>query len=85
MTRSLSPTPHLSTRQHWVLLAVADRRIDRDPRYGGLCTVDGHCVSWAVASLALRGLVAFDPLLSGLPRLTRRGQAIVQQALVSLA
>jgi hypothetical protein len=64
----------LSTRQLWVLRAVAAGRIDRDSRYCGLCTLDGRSVWWTVVVLALRGLVAFDldPLRS--PYLTRRGQ-----------
>ena len=45
----------LSTRQLWVLRAVATGRIDRLPRYGGLCTLDGRAVWWTVAVLALRG------------------------------
>lgn len=85
MISHLGPAPTLTTRQHWVLLAVAQGRIERDPRYGGLCTLDGDCVSWAVAALVLRRLVSFEPLLSGLPRLTRRGRVIVQHQLAGLA
>ncbi|HEY5978325.1 MAG TPA: hypothetical protein VIT41_01710 [Microlunatus sp.] len=63
-----------STRQLWVLRAVASGLVGRDPQYGGLCTLDGRAVGWTVAVLALRGLVAFDVDAFSRPHLTRRGQ-----------
>lgn len=67
----------LTTRQLWVLLAVARGRVDRDPMYGGICTLDGHSVSWTMTVLAVRGLIAFDPILPSPPQLTRRGDAVL--------
>jgi hypothetical protein len=64
-----------STRELWVLRAVASGVVDRDLRYGGLCTLDGRAVGWTVAVLALRGLVAFDVDGFSRPHLTRRGQS----------
>lgn len=67
--------PQLTTRQLWVLQAVAAGRVDHDPLYGDLAThiLDGHSVSGTIFGLALRGLVACDPLLPSAPHLTRRG------------
>ena len=65
----------VSTRQLWVLQAVATGRIDRDPWYGGLCTLEGRSVWWTMVVLALRGLIVFDVAALGPPHLTRRGQA----------
>lgn len=69
--------PQLSTRQLWVLLAVRGERINRDPSYGGLCTIEGRSVCWTVMMLVLRGLIAFNPLMPTHPHLTRRGQAVL--------
>lgn len=63
----------LSTRELWVLRAVATGQVDRDPRYGGLCTLDGRSVGWTVVVLALRGLIGFDIDAFSRPHLTRRG------------
>ncbi|BAK35075.1 hypothetical protein MLP_20610 [Microlunatus phosphovorus NM-1] len=67
----------LSTRQLWVLLAVRGDRVNRDPSYGGVCTVEGQSVCWTVMMLVLRGLIAFNPLMSSHPYLTHRGQAVL--------
>jgi hypothetical protein len=48
----------LSTRELWVLGAVATGQVDREPRYGGLCTLDGRSVGSTVVGLALGGLIA---------------------------
>ena len=63
-----------STRELWVLRAVASGLVDRDLRHGGLCTLDGRAVGWTVAALALRGLIAFDIDAFSRPHLTRRGR-----------
>ena len=73
-------TVRLTTRQLWVLLAVARGRVDRDPMYGGICMLEGHSVSWTATVLAVRGLVAFDPMLPTRPRLTKRGDAVLRSA-----
>ena len=65
----------LSTRELWVLRAVATGRVDRESRYGGLCTLDGRAVGWTVVVLALRGLIAFDIDAFSRPHLTRRGRS----------
>lgn len=70
-----SRAAHLTTRQQWVLQAVADGRIHHDRLYGDLAPfdLDGHPVDWTITALAVRGLVTFDPLLPSPPHLTRRG------------
>jgi hypothetical protein len=67
----------LSTRQLWVLWAVARQQVVRNPMYGGLCTLDGSSVSWTVTVLALRGLIAFEPVPLSQPHLTRRGHGVL--------
>ncbi|MFT4167119.1 MAG: hypothetical protein QM650_17925 [Microlunatus sp.] len=69
--------PQLSTRQMWVLMAVRGDRVNRDPSYGGVCTVEGHSVCWTIMMLVLRGLIAFNPLVPSHPHLTSRGQAVL--------
>ena len=69
--------PQLSTRQLWVLLAVRGERVNRDPSYGGLCTIEGRSVCWTVMMLVLRGLIAFNPLMPTHPHLTQRGQTVL--------
>jgi len=68
----------LTTRQLWLLMAVACERVERRAMYGGLCTVDGRSVCWTVMTLALRGLIAFDPMPLSQPHLTRRGQDLLR-------
>lgn len=70
-------TRRLSTRQIWVLQAVADGRLEHDILLGDLAgfSVDGRSVGWTVIALAVRRLVVFDPLQPGPPRLTQRGSA----------
>lgn len=67
--------PRLSTRQLWVLHGVAAGRVDRSVVYGDLSPhiLDGRSVSRTISGLALRGLVAFDPMLPSPAHLTRRG------------
>jgi len=67
----------LSTRQLWVLWAIACQQVERNPMYGGLCTLDGSSVGWTVTVLALRGLIAFEPVPLSRPHLTRRGHAVL--------
>ncbi|HET9647588.1 MAG TPA: hypothetical protein VFP34_05075 [Microlunatus sp.] len=70
----------MTTRQVWVLLAVAESRIDFDPSLPELpCyTVDGRAAQWPLTVLALRGLIMFNPWLPGPPRLTRAGTAALR-------
>lgn len=65
----------LSTRQVWVLQAVADGRVDRDPIYGDLAPhmLGGRSVSCTITGLALRGYVGFEPMLPSCARITPRG------------
>ena len=76
--RSVS-APRLSTRQLWVLHAVARHRIDYELLYGDLSayTLDGRTVSWTLTGLAVRGLVAFDPFTPGPPHITTLGMYAV--------
>ncbi|GAA3623839.1 hypothetical protein [Microlunatus ginsengisoli] len=77
--RSTVPALRLTTRQVWVLQAVADGRLEYDVLLGELAgfAVDGCPVGWTVIGLAVRGLVVFDPLRPGPPRLARRGAAVL--------
>ena len=72
--RSVSAN-RLSTRQLWVLHAVAQHRIDHELLHGDLSgyTLDGRPVSWTLTALAVRGLVAFDPFTPGPPNITVLG------------
>jgi len=65
----------LTTRQVWVLQAVARGQIEHDPLHGDLaaCTLNGASVNWTLTGLAFRGLIAFDPWTPGPPRLTSPG------------
>jgi len=74
-TRRRSHCHRLSTRELWVLRAVAAGQLDREPRNGGLCTLDGRAVGWTVAVLALRGLIAFEIDAFSRPHLTHRGRS----------
>ena len=73
---------HLTTRQLWVLQAVANGQIEHDLLHGDLagCTLDGDDVSWTLSHLALRGLVAFNPLTPGPPQLTGPGAETLRVA-----
>jgi hypothetical protein len=74
--------PRLTTKQVWVLLAVAHGRVRRLIEFGELAVheLDGRSVSWTVTTLAVRGLVLIDPTCPGPPQLSRRGQLILHNA-----
>jgi hypothetical protein len=63
----------LTPRQSRVLLAVRDQQLATDPLLGrlGPWLLAGEPVEWTLASLVLRGMVAFD--LDGEPWLTQTG------------
>ena len=72
----------LTTKQIWVLLAVADGRVRRLLEYGELAQheLDGQPVSWTISALAVHRLVLIDPLRPGPPRITRRGRQVLRDA-----
>jgi hypothetical protein len=72
----------LTTKQIWVLLAVAHGRVRRLPEFGELSVheLDGRSVSWTITALAVRRLVMIDPTQPGPPQLTRRGWLLLLDA-----
>jgi hypothetical protein len=64
----------MSTRQLWVLLAVAEGTVQPDPLLDNSYLLRGRSVSRTLSLLVLRRLVQLNPLLPSPPRLTRRGQ-----------
>ena len=78
MTGARTAASRMSTRQLWVLLAVAEGTVEPDPLLDNCYLLRGQSVSWTLIILVLRRLVRLKAVLPGPPRLTRRGQRIVQ-------
>jgi hypothetical protein len=74
VTPAWTAASRLSTRQLWVLLAVAEGTVQPDPLLDNCYLLHGRSVSWTLTILILRRLVQLNPLLPGPPGLTRRGQ-----------